>query len=519
MVTQVNKDRVIIFDTTLRDGEQSPGASMNLSEKLVIARKLADLGVDVIEAGFPIASPGDFEAVQAIARAVQGPTIAGLARSQQGDIDRAWQALVDAEKKRLHVFLATSAIHRQYKLKMAKEEIIRKTAEAVTYARNLCEDIEFSAEDAARTEPEFLAEVIETAIANGARTVNIPDTVGYAMPSQFSELITYLKTHVRDIDKAIISVHCHNDLGMAVANSLAAVQAGARQIECTINGIGERAGNCSLEEVVMALRTRSDYYAIDTNIDTREIYPASQLVSSITGLTVQRNKAIVGKNAFAHEAGIHQHGVMAHQETYEIMKPEDVGIRGNELVLGKHSGRHAFRKWVEEHGHTLDEEHFQKAFKAFKDLADKKKDIYDADLEALVEGSYRQSDGPWKLVNIQASIGSGSIASVVLENVDTSEKKEEAACGDGPVEALFRSIERITGVSVLLKSYSIRSVTAGKDAMGDVHIEVVVGGRGALGRAVNTNIVEGSGRALIDVINRHLIRQDRLNKGEKMATA
>ncbi len=509
-------NRVIIFDTTLRDGEQSPGASMNLDEKLVIARSLRDLGVDVIEAGFPIASSGDFEAVQAIAREIRGPVIAGLARCQKGDIDRAWEALCEAERARIHVFLATSAIHRQYKLRMAKEEIIRSTAEAVAYARSLCDDIEFSAEDAARTEPEFLAQVVETAISAGATTVNIPDTVGYAMPQQYSDLITYLIQHVPSIERAVISVHCHNDLGMAVANSLAAVHAGARQVECTINGIGERAGNCSLEEVVMAMRTRKDYFGLETGIDTRKLWPTSQQVSSITGLEVQRNKAIVGRNAFAHEAGIHQHGVMQHQETYEIMKPEDVGVISNELVLGKHSGRHAFRRWVEEHHFQLDEARFEAAFKAFKELADQKKEIFDADLEALIEGSYQQSEGPWRLVSLQTSSGANSMAAVTLQNLETGEEHEEAAPGHGPIEALFRAIERIVAAPVHLTSYRLKSVTGGEDAMGDVHIEVELDGKPVTGRAVNTNIIEGSAQALINVINRHA--QRRAKRGERAAT-
>lgn len=509
MNSKHDPNRVVIFDTTLRDGEQSPGASMNLDEKLVIARTLRDLGVDVIEAGFPIASPGDFEAVHAIAKEIRGPIIAGLARCAKGDIDRCWEAVQVAENKRIHVFLATSAIHREHKLRMAKEEIVRKTREAVSYARTLCEDIEFSAEDAARTEPEFLAEVVEAAISAGATTVNIPDTVGYAMPAQYSELITYLKDNVPNIDEAIISVHCHNDLGMAVANSLAATQAGARQVECTINGIGERAGNCSLEEIVMALRTRHDYFGLTTGINTEKIWPASQQVSSITGLQVQRNKAIVGRNAFAHEAGIHQHGVMQHQETYEIMKPEDVGVVSNELVLGKHSGRHAFRKWVEEHHFDLDDERFEAAFAAFKKLADEKKEIFDADLEALLEGSYQEQIGPWELVALQTSAGANSMAAVTLKNVETGEIHEEAAPGHGPVEALYRSIERIVGKRIRLTSYRINSVTSGKDAMGDVHVEVLLEEKPVIGRAINTNIIEGSARALINVVNRHIKRVGR----------
>ena len=392
---RVSNDRVTIFDTTLRDGEQSPGASMNLSEKITIAKALKALGVDVIEAGFPIASPGDFEAVKAIAQQVQGPVIAALARCHEADIQRAHEALSAAAKSRIHVFLATSPIHRRYKLKMSREQVLEKTFQGVAIARRYCDDVEFSAEDAARTEPEFLAKVVDAAIEAGAATVNIPDTVGYAVPDQFGDFITYLRRNVPRMDQAVLSVHCHNDLGLAVANSLAAVDAGARQVECTINGIGERAGNCSLEEVVMALRTRGDVYQMQTGINTKHIYGTSQLVSKLTGLDVQRNKAIVGRNAFAHEAGIHQHGMLMHQETYEIMKPEDVGVTGNQLVLGKHSGRHAFQKWLQDQGYSLDKQQFQKAFEALKRQADVKKELFDHDLHQLVETCLKPQNGPW----------------------------------------------------------------------------------------------------------------------------
>src|SRR5437870_3183191 len=359
-------DRLIIFDTTLRDGEQSPGASMNLAEKLEVAHALKDLGVDIIEAGFPIASPGDFEAVQTIAREVHGPTIAGLARCNIADIDRANEALKDSERPRIHVFLATSAIHRQFKLRMTTEEIIARAVEGVTRAKGYCDDVEFSPEDAARTELDFLTEVVEKAIEAGATTVNIPDTVGYAVPEQYAACIRHLKQHVRGIDGVILSVHCHDDLGLAVANSLAALAAGARQIECTINGIGERAGNTALEEIVMALRTRQDFYGLATGINSRHLYPVSRKLSHITGMAVQRNKAIVGQNAFAHEAGIHQDGMLKERSTYEIMKPEDVGISRTELVLGKHSGRHALKQRVTDLGYHLADEQLNKAFEAFK---------------------------------------------------------------------------------------------------------------------------------------------------------
>ena len=377
-------NRVLIFDTTLRDGEQSPGCTMTPPEKLRVARALADLGVDIIEAGFPAASRGDWESVQSIAREIEGPVIAGLARCNSEDIDRAWSAIRDARRPRLHLFLATSAIHRQYKLNMAREEIIHAAAGGVRHARSLCGDVEFSPEDASRTELEFLAEVVEAAVTAGATTINIPDTVGYAVPEEYFETFQYLKKHVSSIGKVVLSAHCHDDLGMAVANSLAAVRAGARQVECTINGIGERAGNCSLEELVMALRTREGFFGLTTGIDTRRLYPASRLLSSITGMPIPRNKAVVGENAFAHESGIHQHGMLRHHSTYEIMRPEDVGLTHSNLVLGKHSGRHAFRERVRELGFELDDTELNRVFDDFKALADKKKELFDGDIEALV---------------------------------------------------------------------------------------------------------------------------------------
>lgn len=515
-------DQVKIFDTTLRDGEQSPGAGMNHNEKLRIAKALAELGVDIIEAGFPIASPGDFDAVQAVSRGVQGPIIAGLARCQKGDIDRAAAALADAERARIHVFLATSAIHREYKLGMAKDEIIRKTREGVAYAKTFVEDIEFSAEDAARTEPEFLAEVIEAAIDEGATTVNIPDTVGYTLPGPFGRLIAYLKQYVSNIDQAVISVHCHNDLGLAVANSLAALEAGARQVECTINGIGERAGNCSLEEIVMALKTRRDHFHLETGIRTQGLVPTSRLVSSITGLSVQRNKAVVGKNAFAHEAGIHQHGVINHRETYEIMRPEDVGLTSNDLVLGKHSGRHALRKWAEEKGYALEENAFQSFFEAFKRLADKKKEIFDDDLAALIDGSIGTLSEPWQIQAVSSSQGTGMMptASVSLEFTEDGIVHQEAACGDGPVEAIFRAVERIVDLPIRLQSYHIDSITSGTDAQGNVSIEAQIGSKSYRGHAVSTDILEASTQALINVVNRHLnTQQDPCRTRQETVTA
>jgi 2-isopropylmalate synthase len=500
-------DRLIIFDTTLRDGEQSPGASMNLAEKLQVAHALKDLGVDVIEAGFPIASPGDFESVRAIAREVEGPVICGLARCNAADIDRAGEALRGCPRPRIHVFLATSAIHREFKLKMAKEEIVRRAVEGVQRAKGYCADVEFSPEDAARTELDFLTEVVERAIEAGATTVNIPDTVGYAVPSQYAAAIAHLKKHVRGIDKAVISVHCHNDLGMAVANSLAAIAEGARQVECTINGLGERAGNCALEEIVMAVRTRQDYFKVATNIHTRKLYPTSRLVSHITGIQVQRNKAIVGQNAFAHESGIHQDGMLKERTTYEIMNPEDIGVPQTELVLGKHSGRHALRQRVLDLGYHLSEEQLQKVFDGFKALADRKKVIYNADVEALAEAQIHSGPALWTLEAVTCNAGSATIpsAAVCLWHQDGTIVRQ-ASLGDGPVDAVFKAIEQITGIEVQLRDYRVRSVTVGEDAQGEAHIEAEYNGRVINGRAVSTDIIEASALAFLQVINRIALR-------------
>ncbi|MEZ6066971.1 MAG: 2-isopropylmalate synthase [Planctomycetaceae bacterium] len=494
-------DHVRIFDTTLRDGEQSPGCSMDTGEKLKVAQMLVDLGVDIIEAGFPIASPGDFDAVRQIARTYGSKTtICGLARCRKEDIDRAWEALQDAEQVRIHIFLATSAIHREFKLKMAKEEIVRRAVEMVRYTADLMTgrpdikvaDIEFSPEDAARTELDFLCEVVERVIEAGATTVNIPDTVGYATPAHFHTVMSTLKAKVPNIDRAVLSTHCHNDLGLAVANSLAGVEAGARQVECTINGLGERAGNAALEEVVMALRTRHDYYGVQSRIRTEKLYPISRLVSSITGMVVQRNKAIVGQNAFAHEAGIHQHGMLQNRTTYEIMRPQDVGFVGTNLVLGKHSGRHAFRDRVTQLGYELNDEQLQGAFDDFIALADKKKEVYDSDISALID--QRLTEGPggaWKLTSFQAVGGMSSVptASIQLTH-DDGRVELDAATGDGPIDAAFKCLERITGVEGLLTDYSVRSVSSGKDAMGEVAVELDCRGRTYHGKGLSTDGIE-----------------------------
>jgi 2-isopropylmalate synthase len=499
------QDRVIIFDTTLRDGEQSPGASMNLGQKLQVARALRDLGVDVIEAGFAAASPGDLEAIRAVGREIEGPIVASLARCNKGDIDAAWAALQDAPRRRCHVFLATSPIHRDFKLKLAKEEIVNRSVAGVKLARERFDDVEFSAEDSARTELEFLAEVVERAIEAGASTINIPDTVGYALPSTYADTFRYLRKHVRGIEKVIISVHCHNDLGLAVANSLAGVMEGARQVECTINGIGERAGNASLEEIVMAIRTRQDVLQVRTGVHTERLYPASRLVSQVTGLHVQRNKAIVGQNAFAHEAGIHQHGMLTHRETYEIMRPEEVGFARSQLVLGKHSGRHALKERLVALGYKLDDKAVDQVFQDFKVLADKKKDIYDADIEALVVHGQILAQGgrAWEMEALSTTSGTGTlpVASIALRHAG-GERMCDAATGDGPVDAVYRAIEKITGIGVKLRDYQIVSVSTGEDAQGEVSIEVEHPTGVYRGRALSTDIVEGSARAFLDVVNR-----------------
>jgi 2-isopropylmalate synthase len=505
--------RLVIFDTTLRDGEQSPGCSMNLAEKLEVAFALHELGVDVIEAGFPIASPGDFEAVQAVARKVQGPIICGLARCNPADIDRAWEALKEAARPRIHVFLATSAIHREFKLHMAKEEIVRRAVEGVERAKSYCQDIEFSPEDAARTELDFLAEVVEAVVAAGATTVNIPDTVGYAVPSQYAAAIRHLRDNVKGIDKVVLSVHCHNDLGLAVANSLTALKEGARQVECTINGLGERAGNCALEEIVMAVATRHDYFQLDSAINTRRLAPTSRLVSRITGMQVQRNKAIVGQNAFAHEAGIHQDGMLKERTTYEIMRPEDVGWQRTELVLGKHSGRHALRQRIKDLGFHLNDVQLQKVFEGFKALADRKKEVYDADIEALAENALHSGPAVWALEAVTCNAGSATVSSaaVALWHKDGTIVRE-ANVGDGPIDAVFKAIERVTGVYVKLRDYQVHSVSVGEDAQGEAQVEAEHNGRILRGRAVSTDIIEASALAFLQVINRALLREQlRLN--------
>ncbi|MEM9183702.1 MAG: 2-isopropylmalate synthase [Pseudomonadota bacterium] len=493
---------VRIFDTTLRDGEQSPGFSMTQPQKLRMAQMLAALKVDVIEAGFAAASEGDFNCVRSIASEIEGPTICSLSRCNPGDIEASGRALEPAPAKRIHVFIATSPIHREHKLKMSREQVLAQAVGGVKMAREMVEDVEFSAEDAIRTEPEFLIEVFEAVIAAGAGTINIPDTVGYTTPGEMGRLVSQIRQGVSNIDQAVISTHCHNDLGMAVANSLAAVEAGAGQIECTINGIGERAGNASLEEIVMALRTRADHYGRQTNIDTTKLHPASRLLAGITGTFVARNKAIVGDNAFAHEAGIHQHGVLEHAETYEIMKPEDVGVQKSDLVLGKHSGRHAVSDRIKALGFDVENVDMASVFKSFKSLADRKKRIYDADLEALVTGQAARS-GPWQLSALRVVSGSGeedASASVSLTH-ESGEVHSEESHGDGPLDAAFKAMIRATGLALRVSGLAVRSVTQGEDAQGEAEVRAQWGESELKGTGVSTDIIAASTQGLLEIIN------------------
>jgi len=504
--------RVIrIFDTTLRDGEQAPGNSMNIEEKMRIARQLQKLNVDVIEAGFPIASEGDFEAVKKVAQTIKGPQIAGLCRSSDKDIDRAWEALKYAgEKGRIHTFIATSDIHMKYKLKMEPGRVLETALKAVRRAASYTPNVEFSCEDAARTRLPFLAEVVEAVIDAGATTVNIPDTVGYTIPFEYFNIIKYLKDNVPNIEKAVISVHCHNDLGLAVANSIAAVQAGAGQVECTINGIGERAGNCSLEEFAMILRTRHDILPFSTNIVTEQLTPASRLLTSITGIAVQPNKAIVGANAFAHESGIHQHGMLMDKSTYEIMTPESVGLNASSLVLGKHSGRHAFKKRLEELGHDLDDEMLNRAFERFKALADLKKEVFDEDLDAIVTDESREEDR-YKLEHITVTCGSFAVATATVQMEIQGRQVRTAELGDGPVDSAFKAIRKLTKTKAVLTQYNVGSITGGTDAQGEVTVRVEDGGYTVVGKGSSTDIIVASAKAFIHALNRLHHKQKRIS--------
>lgn len=498
----MNQDRVIIFDTTLRDGEQSPGANMNTAEKLQIAAQLEKLGVDIIEAGFPAASDGDFEAVSHIARKLKKTQVTGLARTSKVDIDRAWGAVQHAVSPGIHVFLATSELHMKYKLNMTREEVLQTAVESVKYAKSLTDKIEFSAEDGSRTDRDFLCRVFEAAIEAGASTVNLPDTVGYAIPEEFGELVKYVIAHTPNIHKAVLSVHCHNDLGLATANTLAAIQAGARQAEVTINGIGERAGNTSLEEVVMALHTRPNFFPIGTRINTELIYPTSRQVSMISGMIVQPNKAIVGANAFAHESGIHQDGVLKNPMTYEIMKPETIGLSTNKLVLGKHSGRHALRNRLKEMGYDLSDEELKIVFKKFKDLADKKKHVMDEDLEALVtEGILRTAD-VFQLEYLHITSGTTVMPMASVRLLINEESVKGAKFGSGPIDAVFNAIQELTGAKSEMLRFTIRALTEGTDALGEVIIRLKENGLMALGRGSDEDIIIASAKAYINGLNR-----------------
>ena len=495
------KQKLFIFDTTLRDGEQSPGCSMNLKEKLLVATQLELLNVDCIEAGFAASSPGDFESVREVSRVAQKAAIATLCRCLTKDIDAGWQAVREARRPRLHLFLATSPLHMQYKLKLAPEAVYEQAVSMVKYARTLCPEVEFSCEDASRSETDFLYRVVEGVIRAGAQIVNLPDTVGYAVPEQYAAMISGVLQHVPNAGNAILSVHCHNDLGLAVANSLAAVQAGARQVECTINGIGERAGNAALEEVIMALRTRPDYFVGAAEVDTTRIYNASRSVITATGSRVQANKAIVGENAFAHEAGIHQHGMMAHSGTYEIMTPESVGIPRNRMVLGKHSGKHAFEGRLVELGFHFEAARIQELFTEFKVLADRKKTVTDVDIEALARGSAGQAEELLKLERFVVQSGNDIPASCTVFLRKEGQLSRHSATGDGPIDAAFKAIEGILGFSLVLENFTLSSVTGGEDAQGDASVKVRRGERVYNGHGLSTDVIEASIKAYLSAVN------------------
>ncbi len=504
MTEDLNPDYITIFDTTLRDGEQSPGASMNLDEKIRIAEALEQLGVDVIEAGFPIASNGDFEAVREVSKIIKNATVCGLARAANKDIDRAAEALKGASRPRIHTFIATSALHMEYKLQMEPDEVHQAIIDSVTRARNYVDDVEWSCEDGTRSDPDFLCCVIESAIKAGATTINIPDTVGYTVPDEYTALITDIRNRVPNIDKAVISVHCHNDLGLAVANSLAGVAAGARQVECTINGLGERAGNAALEEIVMALRTRRDVMPYSDGITTENIMKTSRLVSTVTGFIVQNNKAIVGANAFAHEAGIHQDGVLKNASTYEIMLPESVGLKESNLVLGKHSGRHAFRKKLEELGFDLGDNALQDAFRRFKDLADKKKEVYDEDLIALVDDEVVRANDRIRFQSLYVVCGSTGPQTADLELEIDGEVVGTHATGDGPVDATFNAINDLFAHDASLQLYQVHAVTHGTDAQAEVTVRLEENGRSVNGQGADTDTLVASARAYVNALNKLL---------------
>ncbi|MFM9413751.1 2-isopropylmalate synthase [Peptococcus simiae] len=507
--------QIRIFDTTLRDGEQSPGCSMNLKEKLQLAAQIDELGVDCIEAGFAASSPEDFRSVTEIAKSVKNAYVVSLARALKSDIDKAYEAVQHAAKPMIHTFIATSDIHMEYKLKMTPDQVLDKVTEAVSYAKSKCDQVEFSAEDASRTRPEFLWEVCQRAVDAGASVVNLPDTVGYATPAEMTVMIKGVKDHVKGIDDVIISTHCHNDLGLALANSLAAIEAGARQVECTVNGIGERAGNCALEEVAMILKTRQDYYQASCRIDTKQIYRTSRMLSAIIGVPVAPTKPIVGKNVFAHESGIHQHGVLSNKSTYEIMSRKDIGYPEQRMVLGKHSGRHAFKAEVANMGYHLTEEELNDAFHRFKDLADKKKDISDRDIESVIMGQQSSQITPYySLKAFNANVGSlvSAMACVQLNRDEDKSIIEQVAKGDGPIDAAYSAINNIIGVDAQLESYQINSISEGVDAQGEALIKLSCEGKYYTGRATSTNIIDASLMAYINGVNQIISR----NKSEQI---
>ena len=499
---------VRIFDTTLRDGEQSPGASMNLEEKLRIAAALESLGVDIIEAGFPIASTGDFEAVQEVAKAVKNSVVCGLARASKKDIERAGEALKPAKRARIHTFIATSPLHMKYKLQMTPDQVLERIAESVSFARQFTDDVEWSCEDGTRTDPDFMCRTVELAIKSGATTVNIPDTVGYTLPEEYTQIISNLINRVPNIDKAVISTHCHNDLGLAVANSLAGVKAGARQVECTINGLGERAGNAALEEIVMAIRTRHDLLPMDTGVKTTEIIPASRLVSAVTGFAVQNNKAIVGANAFAHESGIHQDGMLKHANTYEIMTPESVGLHKSSLVMGKHSGRHAFKEKLKDLGYELGDNALEDAFVRFKDLADKKKQVFDEDIVALVDDEVMRGNDRIRLEDLRVVCGMHGQSAELAISVDGDQKSTKAT-GDGPVDAIFNGIRELFPHEVNLQLYQVHAVTEGTDAQAEVTVRLEENGKTVNGLGADTDTMVASARAYINALNKLLVKRQK----------
>jgi 2-isopropylmalate synthase len=501
---------VRIFDTTLRDGEQSPGATMNVAEKVRIAEQLEKLNVDIIEAGFPISSEGDFEAVRAIARTIKRSTVAALARANPKDIDRAWEAVTGAKSPCLHTFISTSNIHLKHQLKKSKEEVIRIAAQSVARARRHTPDVEFSAMDATRSDVEFLIAIFEAAIRAGATTINIPDTVGYAIPSEFGELIRTIRQKVRGVEKITLSVHCHNDLGLAVANSVAAIQNGARQVECTINGIGERAGNTSLEEVVMALRTRNDLLHFQTRLNPKHLFTTSRLVSKITGMVVQPNKAVVGANAFAHQSGIHQDGVLKEKLTYEIMTPESVGITKSSIVLGKLSGRHAFRERLKDLGYRLSESDLERAFNRFKQLADKKRDIFDEDIESIVVEEILRMPRRFKLVYINVVAGNVTVPTATVQMEVGGKLLQEAGFGDGPVDATFKTIKKITRTKSKLLQFAINAITSGTEAQGEVTVRLEEKGNTVIGQGADTDVIVASAKAYINALNKMEFKKQKL---------